>query len=83
MQYPHTVQATWSLQSTATLCTSPSQKHTAEWAATCMTGKDNIPFNNGPILNISQIIQAVMSSAAEADLGAQFINAKKPLSTCN
>jgi hypothetical protein len=25
-----------------------------------MAGKDNIPFNNGAILNISQIIQAVM-----------------------
>ncbi len=41
-----------------------------------MAGKDNIPFNNGAILNILQIIQAVMSSAAEAELGALFINAK-------
>jgi hypothetical protein len=41
-----------------------------------MAGRDNIPTNNGPVLNILQIIQAVVSSAAEAELGALFINAK-------
>ena len=41
-----------------------------------MAGNEEIPFNNGAILNISQIIWAVMSSAAEAELGALFINAK-------
>ncbi len=41
-----------------------------------MTRKDNIPFKNGTVLTILQIIQAVMSSAAEAELGALFINAK-------
>ena len=41
-----------------------------------MAGKDGIPFNNGAVLNISQIIWAVMSSAAEAELSALFINAK-------
>ena len=41
-----------------------------------MAGKDGIPFNNGAVLNISQIIRAVMSSAAEAELSALFINAK-------
>jgi hypothetical protein len=41
-----------------------------------MAGKENIPRNNGAVLNISQIIKAVMSSAAEAELGALFINAK-------
>ena len=42
-----------------------------------MTKKDNntIPVN-GAGLNIAQIIKAVMSSAAEAELGALFINAK-------
>ena len=39
---------------------------------------DNIfPPNNGAILTISTIIKAVMSSAAEAELGALFINAKE------
>ena len=37
------------------------------------------PPNNGAILNIAQIIKAVMSSAAEAELGALFINAKEAI----
>ena len=36
-----------------------------------------VPPFNGAILNISQIIKAVMSSAAEAELGALFINARE------
>ena len=43
-------------------------------------GKDKIPINNGAVLNIVQIIWAIMSSAAEADLGALFINAKTAVS---
>eukprot|EP00804_Cyclotella_cryptica_P011209 CCRYP_007737-RB/>CCRYP_007737-RB protein AED:0.21 eAED:0.17 QI:0/-1/0/1/-1/1/1/0/1078 len=35
------------------------------------------PPNNGAILNVAEIIKAVMSSAAESELGALFINAKK------
>jgi hypothetical protein len=45
-----------------------------------MAGKDKIPINNGAVLNILQIIRAVMSSAAEAELGALFINAKTAVS---
>ena len=45
-----------------------------------MAGKEHIPQNNVAVLNISQIIQAVMSSAAEAELGALFINAKTAVS---
>jgi hypothetical protein len=41
-----------------------------------MAGKEDIPINNGAVLNISQIIKAVMLSAAEAKLAALFINAK-------
>jgi hypothetical protein len=37
----------------------------------------NNPPNNGAVLNVSKIIKVVMSSAAEAELGALFINAKK------
>ncbi len=40
-----------------------------------MAGTEDIPINNGVVLNISQIIRAVMSSATEAKLGALFINA--------
>ena len=39
-------------------------------------GTDEAP-NNGAILNTSQIIKSVMSSAAEAELGALCINARK------
>jgi hypothetical protein len=45
-----------------------------------MAEKDKIPINNGAVLNISHIIWAVMSSAAEAELGALFINAKSAVS---
>ena len=45
-----------------------------------MAGKDKIPINNGAVLNISQIIRAIMSSAAEEELGALFINAKTAIS---
>jgi hypothetical protein len=41
-----------------------------------MTGNEDIPINNGAVLNILQIIRAVMSLAAEAKLGALFINSK-------
>jgi hypothetical protein len=45
-----------------------------------MAGTEEIPINNGAVLNISQIIKAVMSSAAEAELGTLFINAKTAVS---
>ena len=35
------------------------------------------PPNNGAILNTAKIIKAVMSSAAKAELGAMFINARE------
>ncbi len=38
---------------------------------------DEFPPNNGAILTIATIIKAVMSSAAEAELGALYINAKE------
>ena len=41
-----------------------------------MAGNEDIPRNNGAVLNTPQRIKAVMSSAAEAELGAIFINAK-------
>ncbi len=45
-----------------------------------MTGRDDIPTNNGAILNILQIIRAVMSSTAKVELGTLFINAKTAVS---
>jgi hypothetical protein len=35
------------------------------------------PSNNGAVLNISKILKAVMSSAAKAELGALYINARE------
>jgi hypothetical protein len=35
------------------------------------------PINSGAVLNLAQLIKAVMSSAAEAELGALYINAPK------
>ena len=45
-----------------------------------MARKDKIPINNGAVFNILQTIQAIMSSTAEAELGAVFINAKTAVS---
>jgi hypothetical protein len=40
----------------------------------------HIPTNNGAVLNISQIIQAVMPSTVEAELGTLFIKCKTAVS---
>ena len=42
---------------------------------------NNAPFppNNGAVLNIAQIIKAVMTSAAEAEMGALYINAREAI----
>jgi hypothetical protein len=45
-----------------------------------MADMEDIPINNGAVLNTSQIIRAVMSLATEAKLGALFINAKTVVS---
>ena len=38
-----------------------------------------IPYNNGAVVAISQIIKSVMSSAAEAELGDLFINYREAI----
>ena len=35
------------------------------------------PADNGTVQNLAQLIKAVMSSAAEAELGALYINARE------
>jgi hypothetical protein len=45
-----------------------------------MVGRDNKPTKNGAVINISQIIWAVVSSATEAELSALFIIAKTTIS---
>jgi hypothetical protein len=44
-----------------------------------LSNSTNKAPNNGAILNISQIIKSVMSLAAEAELGALYINTQKAI----
>jgi hypothetical protein len=44
-----------------------------------LSSDDTFPPNNEAILNVTQIIKHMMSSAAEAELGALFINAKEAI----
>eukprot|EP00804_Cyclotella_cryptica_P028793 CCRYP_020143-RC/>CCRYP_020143-RC protein AED:0.42 eAED:0.37 QI:0/-1/0/1/-1/1/1/0/313 len=44
-----------------------------------LTENDEVPWNNGAILTLAQIIKSVMSSAAEAELGALYINAREAI----
>jgi hypothetical protein len=44
---------------------------------------NNTTPDNGAVLNVAQVIKAVMSSAAEAELGALFINAKIAVPMCH
>ena len=42
-----------------------------------MSSDTNTPHNNGAVMTISQIIKTVLSSAAEAKVGALFINCRE------
>ena len=44
-----------------------------------MSSDDAVRANNGAVITVSQIIKAVMSSAAEAELGALFINCREAI----
>ncbi len=44
-----------------------------------MSNNDTFPSNNGAILIIWQIIKAVMSSVAEAEIGALYINCREAI----
>jgi hypothetical protein len=44
-----------------------------------MSSDTKDPNNNGAVLNIAQIIKSEMSSAAEAELGALYVNACKAI----
>ena len=44
-----------------------------------MSNDDAIPSNNGAVLTDSQIIKAVMSSAAENELRSLFINCREAI----
>ena len=42
-----------------------------------MSSNAAMSANNGPVLNIAQIIKTVMTSAAEAEIGVMYINARE------
>ena len=42
-----------------------------------------IPANNGAVLNTANLIKTVMSSAAEAEMGAIFLNAREAIPARN
>ena len=44
-----------------------------------MSNNEEIPPNNGAILNIAQIIKNVMTSAADAEIGALYINTRQAI----
>ena len=44
-----------------------------------MSNQDKSPPNNGAVLNIAKIIKNVMTSAADAEIGALFINTRQAI----
>jgi hypothetical protein len=44
-----------------------------------LSNKDKFPSNNGEIFTNATIIKAVMASAAKAELGALYLNAKEAI----
>jgi hypothetical protein len=44
-----------------------------------MSSNTKDPSNNGVVLNIAQIIKSMMSSAAKAELGALYVNAREAI----
>jgi hypothetical protein len=48
-----------------------------------MSSNTPCPHNNGAVFTITQIIKAVMSSAAEAEIGALYINCREAVPACH
>jgi hypothetical protein len=48
-----------------------------------MSSNTPCPHNNGAVLTITQIIKAVMSSAAETEIGAFYINCWEAVPACH
>jgi len=67
-----------SVHSDASYLSEPKARSRAGGHFFLSDGTDESP-NNGAILNTSQIIKSVMSSAAEAELGALYINAREAI----
>jgi hypothetical protein len=48
-----------------------------------MSSNKSCPHSNGAVLTIAQIIKAVMSLAAEAEIGALYINCQEAIPACH
>jgi len=66
------------IHSDASYLSEPSARSRVGGHFFCSSDVDDPP-DNGAILNISKILKAVMSSAAEAELGALYINAREAI----
>ena len=64
------------VHSDASYLSEPSARSRVGGHFFCSSDVDDPP-DNGAVLNISKILKAVMSSAAEAKLGVLYINARK------
>ena len=47
-----------------------------------MSNNDKFLENNGAVLNIAKIIRNVMTSAADAEIGALFVNTRQAIAVC-
>jgi hypothetical protein len=66
------------VHSDASYLSEPAARSQAGGHFYCSSNMDDPP-NNGAVLNISKILKAVMSSAAKAELGALYINAREAI----
>jgi hypothetical protein len=48
-----------------------------------MSNNNALPPNNGAVLTIAQIIKAIVSSAAEAEISTLYINCREAIPTCH
>ncbi len=62
----------------ASYLSEPSARSQVDSHFFCSSNVEDPP-DNGTILNISKILKAVMSSAAKAELGALYINAREAI----
>ena len=65
------------VESDASYLTEPNAKSRAGGHHYLGRKCDNQPWCNGPLLSLSKVLRNVMSSAAEAEIGALFINARE------
>jgi hypothetical protein len=66
------------VHSDASYLSKPAEKSLVGSHFFCSSDVDDPP-NNGAVLNISKILKTIMSSAAKAELGAFYINAREAI----